>query len=192
MRGSRNKEWLLLMVLVLLLSFCSLKRGDSAKDSPALFSEKKIGRYTFRIEPIPASKLIAIHYGKDKFQSLRSSERDSIVSEYEQYVCFLFEIEIDDYSGDIAEYEHPDVKMEMAKRLNYFLFDMQKDFSLLDNKGTVYPCRIYYFQRLSEMTKRNQFIVGFDKPVHSEVLSFQYENSALNCGPVKMILNNEN
>ena len=161
---------------------CSKDSPNDSTDSNNFYS-KQIGIYTFISKPFNAEKLIKLNY-KESFEKLSAETKDSIIKEYNNYMCFLFEIKIDGFTGDIVEYDEPKKESDYNKKLSYYLFEMQKDFSLKDSKGLETPCTIYYFERLSEIAKTNKFIVGFNK-VNSDGITFEYNNQIINCGNIK-------
>jgi hypothetical protein len=148
------------------------------------FQNRKIREFSFSLKPFPSEHLAKINYD---FSKLSISEKDSVLAEYSEFTCFVFDINIDGFRGDICEYE--EVKnYNYDNVINYYLFDMQKNFSLLDNNGKSTPCSIYYFERLNELAHTNRFIIGFRKE-KSETTTLEYENPYFNCGKINFEIN---
>ncbi|MDX2172815.1 MAG: hypothetical protein SFY56_06825 [Bacteroidota bacterium] len=180
-----------IIVVVILFQSCSLKKANKEEyEYTGTSYSKNIGKYSFKLTPFDSKKLIALNY-KDELERISNAEKDSIQKEYDNYLCFVLEITIDGYTGDIVDFEEQNMESDYNKRLNYFLTEMQNDLILKDSKGIDTPCNIYYFQRLSELAKTNKFIVGFSKPSSNEI-TFQYKNSLLKCGTINFSFNKNN
>lgn len=170
-----------------LLVSCSLNRDTS--DVTTLFSDedgvysKIIKEFGFKLIPYNSCKMAMINYG-GAINDLSEVRRDSIFKEYDNYVCFLLEIDIKGFKGEMTDYDLPGKEVDYDDKVNYYLFGMQKDIKLKDAKGNEYPCIIYYHERLNELSKANRFLVGFNKP-NSDEIFFEYENPFINCGKVK-------
>lgn len=180
---------------MLLMSCCALKKGgeegfDSLdyKEQEGLYY-KKVKQYGFRLKPFDPLRLMTINYG-DTVNSFSKAKRDSIESEYKDYACFVFEIDIDGFNGDISEYDEPGKEEAQDQKMNYYLFGMQHNFRLISDKGDETPCIIYYYERLSEIAKTNRFIIGFKNPKQEEI-SLEYNNPYFSCGRIRFSINKQ-
>ncbi len=183
-----NNLLVLLTVCMLVLS-CSLSRSaDESTDylEQDNLYQKKIKQYTFRLKPFDPMRLIKINYG-DSINTFSKQAVDSIISEYKGYLCFVFEIDIDGFKGDIADYE-TGKPTDFEQRSSYYLFGMQNDFKLKDEKGMENPCLFYYYERLNEIARTNRFIIGF-KNTNAPEVTVQYNNPYFNCGNINFSIN---
>lgn len=179
-----------IFILSVFLQACSLSRSSEEVDESDAVGQsysKTIGNYTFKATPCNSNKLIAINY-KDKLEAMSKSAVDSVIKEYNNYLCFIFEINIEGFDGDIVDYDEPNNEIDYTKKLNYYLFSMQNDFNIKDDKGKSSACIIYYFERLNELTRSNKFIVGFNNSVDNN-FTFQYSPSLLKCGDINFNIN---
>lgn len=181
-----------LFMMLIFISACSTNK--SSNDSLDFIEDenlymKNIKQYTFKLKPYNSGRLININY-KEDINKLSKPQQDSIIKEYNDYLCFVFEIDIADFKGDISEYEEQGKDYDYNQKVNYYLFEMQNSFKLKDNNGVETPCVIYYFERLNEIAKTNRFIIGFKKPVNNEQ-RFEYENPYFNCGKINFSINKQ-
>jgi hypothetical protein len=184
-----KKVILYIIGAVLIIHGCSLKRTSDELNAESLKDvySKKVDQFEFRLVPFKTEKLFEVNY-KDQ-ESLRQNEKDSILNEYSNYLCFVFEIKINGFEGDITEYGIPGENVDQTEKLNYYLFGMQKSLSLKDANGNESSCVIYYREQLNEIVKTNRFIVGFNKPSGKDVI-FEYDNKLLNSDKIQINLNN--
>jgi hypothetical protein len=179
-------------VFVVFISSCSTNKNSN--DNNDFISDenlylKTVKQYTFKLKPYSSNRLVNINY-KEDINKFSKVQQDSIIKEYNSYLCFVFEIDIDDFKGDISDYEEPGKDFNYDQKVNYYLFEMQNSFKLKDSKGGETPCLIYYFERLNEIAKTNRFIVGFKKP-KTEEQRFEYENPYFNCGKINFSINKQ-
>lgn len=163
-------------LLVLLAAGALLIAGNNkARHSNEIF-EKRINNLSFTLKPFTSAALFDINYSG---KQVSKQQRDSIISEYDAFTCFVFEIGIDGYSGRISDYS-PDHKTSgKDQRVNYYLFEMQNDLKLVDKTNTEIPCTIYYYEQLSGISPTNRFVIGFTKTKHA-LQTFEYRNHYLN------------
>lgn len=153
------------------------------------FYQKKIKQYTFILKPYNAEKLIAVNYRSD-IDKYTKPQQDSIIKEYNDYLCFVLEVKIDGFTGDISQYEEPGKNSDVEKKSNYYLFEMQNNLKLKDDAGNETPCNIYYYERLSELARSNRFIIGFKKP-KTENIRLEYDNPYFGCGKINFSINKQ-
>lgn len=174
------------VLIGLILSACSLSRDTSGS---TLFNEdvgeyfKSIKEFNFKLKPYNSSKMASINYGH-AIENMASELKDSILNEYDNYLCFLLEIDIKGFTGEITDYDPIGKESDYDQKVNYYLFEMQHDLKLTDIKGSQYPCLIYFYERLSELNKANRFVIGFKKPSSNDIC-FEYDNPFINCGKIK-------
>jgi hypothetical protein len=192
---ARKINSLLLILATTLLTCCTLKKdSESGFDSLDYkknedFYYKKVNQYGFRLKPFDPAKLMSINYG-DTLNSFSREKRDSIELEYKSYTCFVFEIDIEGFTGDISDYETVTNEGTPGQKMNYYLFGMQSDFRLVNEKGAESPCIIYYYERLNEIAKTNRFIIGFTNPKQGDI-SLEYNNPYFNCGKIRFSINKQ-
>lgn len=176
-------------LLIVFLQACSLSRSSEETDESngGETYTKKIGMYSFKLTSCNANKLIAINY-KNSLDTMSKSAADSIKKEYNNYMCFVLEINIDGFEGDIVDYDEPGIEIDYNKKLNYYLFNMQNDLMIKDDKGRSSACVIYYYERLNQLARSNKFIVGFNNTVEDN-FTFQYTPSILKCGNINFNIN---
>jgi hypothetical protein len=175
-------------ILFVIISSCSVNKdpdGSTDFDEEKNVYFKKIGRYHFSLKPYSSDRLAAINYPGGSGET-----RDSIIKDYNDFICFVFEIDIDGFSESITDYDEPGKESDYDEKVNYYLFGMQNDLKLADNKGFETPCTIYYHERTNEISKSNRFIAGFRRP-KTEDLIFEYNNPYLNCGKVNISINKQ-
>lgn len=189
--GKRTNSLFFLLTL-LTYSSCSLNRTTNEStdyNEKNNFYSKKINQFTFILKPFGSEKLLDTNYDHN-LGNQSETAKDSILNEYKEYMCFVFEIDIDGFHGDISDYEQHGKESDSEQRSNYYLFDMQHSFILVNEDSTEVPCQIYYYERLNEMAKINRFIVGFRNTKRRNV-TFEYTNPYFNCGKIKFAINNQ-
>jgi hypothetical protein len=183
-----------LLLLALFIGACSLNKNSNESadyiEAENLY-QKKVKQYTFTLKPFSSEKLLATNYA-ETINTQSPAERDSIIAEYKNYLCFVFEIDIEGFHGDISDYEEPEPSNEKnsESKVSYYLFNMQNDFKLKSNNGSESPCVIYYYERLNEIAKTNRFIVGFKKGTAHDY-TFEYNNPYFNCGKINFSINQQ-
>jgi hypothetical protein len=182
---------LLLLAMILLTACKSSEDGFDSLDykEKEEFYYKKVSQYGFRLKPFDPVRLMTVNYG-DALNSFSKEKRDSISLEYKGYACFVFEIDVEGFTGDITDYESAANEATHEQKMNYYLFGMQNDFRLMNEKGIETPCIIYYYERLNEIAKTNRFIIGFKTPNQGGT-SLEYNNPYLNCGKIKFSINKQ-
>lgn len=183
-------NYLGIFLLLVTAASCSMNKdtnGSMDYDAEKNIYSKRIGPYTFDLKPYSTGKLASINY-EDK--TISRETKDTIVNDYNNFVCFVFEIGIDGFSESITDYDEPGKESDYDKKVNYYLFEMQNDLKLKNGKGLETPCTIYYHERMSGISKINRFIVGFRR-TGTESLVFEYTNPYLNCGKVNISINEQ-
>jgi hypothetical protein len=183
--GKMIKYWGTLLVII---SACSVNRGSDGNldyDQERNIYFKKIGQYAFSLKSYSSDKLAAVNYSED---SISKDAKDSIIRDYDNFICFVFEIDIDGFRESIIDYDEPGKEFNYDEKVNYYLFNMQRNLKLKNGKGIETPCTIYYHERMNEISRTNRFIVGFKK-IGTEDAIFEYTNPYLNCGKVNISIN---
>jgi len=174
------KKLILLCAGVLFLAACS--RDNHPENSLV----KKAGAFTFMLRPYSSERLAAVNYANT---GLSQASRDSIIKEYDQFLCFVLEISIDGFGNSIENYSSgPAKELSYEKRSDYYLFGMQHDLKLLERDHET-PCTIYYYERMNEITSANRFVIGFKKGGSAETV-LEYNNPCLDCGKIRFHLDN--
>lgn len=185
MEGNKIK-YLIPIILAVLLNCTARKTGESLDfDSDKGKYIKKVKQYTFTLVPLNSEKLAAINYDQDVGEG---EYRDSITAQYSDFTCFMFEINIDGFTGDLSEYEEPGKEGNYNAKVNYYLFEMQRSLRLVNDKGIESPCSVYYFERLNELARKNRFMIGFKKPEGSNFV-LEYNNPFFSCGKINIGIN---
>ncbi len=174
-------------ILGIILSACMIFLLGSCKPEKSTAYEKQLKQFKFKLSPISAEALVKINY---RNEALSPEETDKVMREYKDYLCFRFEISIDNFKGEITEYyDKNDSRADYDKLMSYYLFDMQNDLYLTGDNGEKIPCNLYVFERNYELTKSNRFMVVFKKPQTGNC-KFTYDNRYLNIGKVNFLINN--
>ncbi|MBL7930626.1 MAG: hypothetical protein JNL60_01920 [Bacteroidia bacterium] len=180
---------LILLGLVLVGSFCSLRLAgerSNEKEFVGNVSQKEIGEFTFSLKPISSEKMFIINYG----DTLSNDTRETVLKEYDEFLCYVFEIDIKGFDGSISEYDILGKSSDYEKKNKYYLFDMQRDIKLTNAKGGEIPCSIFFQEQLNHIISSNRFIIGF-RCRHAGDMILEYDNPYLNCGKVNIALDNK-
>lgn len=167
----------------LLLLSCSLHNHSFNPDSA--WVEKK-GKYTFILSPLSSQALAAINYsGSD----LSETAKDSAAREYDQFLCFIMEIRIDDFNKELALFDGGGKKADAETKAGYYQLGMQQSLKLLSENGEQTPCTIFYAEQLQSVTGSNRFVIGFSRKAENYT-GLSYNNPYLDAGTIQFHFNN--
>lgn len=151
-------------------------------EAHGLRKSKTLNNIRFEVQYKPAEYIIAM---ESKGKSIQKSQYDKRKKELEGMEYFDFRIYPPEGYASIVLYglSHPS---ESQSRLNYFSFGMQQDLSLEFESGRN-SCKLYHFERASDMAPHRTFVLGFPRnPDSAPDLTFVYNGQEFNTGPVKL------
>lgn len=124
--------------------------------SNGLKVEKRIGDITYSALYKPCAYVAMMDIGKKELTAERLKEK---VKEYEGMQYFTFKITAPDQGQELLKWKIQS-DQEYYSRLEYFSFNMQKDFKLIDGKDTL-DCAMYHFERVYGLEPSATFVLAF-------------------------------
>jgi hypothetical protein len=191
------KYYLLLFILITAAAIrCSVQHVSPREymkwvkdEENGLRVSKEIGDYKFTLQYKPCEFEALLHLG-DK--PLAKKQLDSAVASIKDIQFFTLCINspgkndpAKDISIDEADYN---------QRLNYLMFEMQKDFFLVDGKDTL-SCLFYHYERNFNVSPENNILLGFERdtlekePADKTLI---YDDKILETGPVMLTIRSNN
>lgn len=118
--------------------------------------EKKIGEVTFSALYKPYEYLAIMETGKENLTSAKLKER---IHAYEGLQYFTFKIEANNTQKELLK-TGIHSEQDYYSRLEYFSFEMQKDFKLIEGTDTL-DCVLYHFERIYGLAPVATVVLGF-------------------------------
>lgn len=150
---------------------------------------KEVGKHTFVLQYKPCEYEALLHA---KSTAITQQELTAAVKPLKQMQYFTFCIQSSDKkdpAGSVAIDE-----ADYNQRLNYLMFDMQQDFSLIDGADTL-PCVFYHYERNYNLSADNNILLGFEMPARDKSLHDKtviYDDHLLDSGPVLLTVKAKN
>ena len=159
------------------------------KENEKYGQEKKIKDFNFKLNYISGDQM-ALRDVPD-LEAISQPQFDSIVKNYDSLLVFNLEISIDNFNDELLKYKlDGNIDASYNKRIDYYMFGMQKDINIvLAGKDTV-PCVLYHFERNYGVSPKNNFMLGFRASSLKEAV-LVYENKFLDAGIIKFAINEE-
>jgi hypothetical protein len=118
--------------------------------------EKKIGEVTFSALYKPYEYMAIMELKKEKLTEKKLTEK---IAAYEGLQYFTFKIAANNEQQELLRID-ADSDKEYYSRLEYFSFQMQNDFRLIDGKDTL-DCVLYHFERVYGLAPYATMVLGF-------------------------------
>ncbi|HEY1041025.1 MAG TPA: hypothetical protein VGF30_16540 [Bacteroidia bacterium] len=159
------------------------------KENEKYGQEKKIKDINFKLNYISGDQM-ALRDVQD-LEAISQPQFDSIVKNYDSLLVFNLEISIDNFNDELLKYKlDGNIDASYNKRIDYYMFGMQKDINIvLAGKDTV-PCILYHFERNYGVSPKNNFMLGFRASSLKDAV-LVYENKFLDAGIIKFAINEE-
>jgi hypothetical protein len=154
--------------------------------------EKNIGEITFSALYKPYSYLAVMELKND---SLNEKKIKSKIKEYEGLQYFTFKIAANNQQQELLRVNIGS-EGDYYSRLEYFSFEMQHDFKLIEGKDTL-DCALYHYERVYGLAPYATLVLGFpfakgeqQKPYQNKTIS--YTDKIFGAGKVNMTFKGEN
>lgn len=118
--------------------------------------EKKIGEMTYMAQYKPYDYLSVLELKNETIDDKRLKEK---IKNYEGMQYFTFRITAEDQQQELLR-KNIASDQEYYSRIEYFSFNMQKDFKLIDGKDTL-DCELYHYERVYGLAPYATFVLGF-------------------------------
>lgn len=182
-----------LLAMVIVLIACNAKQvlgpheymeWVASKDA-LINNQKEIGNYTIAIKYLPQDYLALKEFEKP-YTNIDEKQFNEARKKFDGHYYFLLRIvdEKNDKSvlrSDINGYG------EYADRLNYFAFEAQEDFKLIEGKDTL-DCVLHHFENNYNLSPINDITVVFKKNAENQDLTFLWKDKTLGLGTVKFFM----
>ena len=153
-----------------------------------LMFSKAIEGIHFSVLCKPADYIVCKEIRRDKITSL---EQSNIKSQLGDLQYFDLRITIDDFKSEFLKYNLSSIT-EYEKRVDYCAFQMQNDIKLVSGTDTI-PCSIFHFERTFDVVPYGEFVLGFEKPIHSATEeTFVVYDKLFNKGTIKFTFDASN
>lgn len=158
--------------------------------------EKKIGDFTFSALYKPALYL-AIKELKEN--SINKKNVEQKIEEYKGLQYFTFRIAAENQQQELLKVGITSPE-DYYSRIEYFSFNMQKDFKLIDGKDTL-PCVLFHFERVYGLAPNATFVLGFpltkeeqtdDKKIICPDKTIGFNDQVFGSGNIYMTIKSEN
>lgn len=105
---------------------------------------------------------------------------------------FEFTIKLINGGGELLKYKLTS-NSDYSSRVQYFAFDMQKDFQVKYGDSDPLPCVLYHFERTYDIAPYAKFIIGFERPKGNDFqdIVVEYNDRVFDKGLMKFIFNKE-
>lgn len=139
----------------------ALDREDYVKyvtnEDNGILATKEINgiNYQLQYEPINLKVL-----KKVKNRAVTVDQYKLEVENFKGSQYFIFKIALKNFQGDLLKYEVKD-QSDYSNRVNYFSFQMQHDFYLLEGEDSL-KCNLFHFERTYGVSPFCTFVLGFD------------------------------
>jgi hypothetical protein len=166
----------------------------AADDNPQKHSQH-IGNKAFEIKFLPAKLLAMREAGKDATAEMIKSAEEH----YSGLAYFSLRIKGEKVNGELLKQDMNDAG-EYQQRVVYCSFGIQKDISLVTDKGDSIACAICQFERSFDVAPVVDFMLAFDLETvskaknmtvilndnlfHNGLLKFSFTKEELECTPI--------
>ncbi|HEY4798222.1 MAG TPA: hypothetical protein VII99_04010 [Bacteroidia bacterium] len=168
------------------LSKAEYKTWIGSQANPMLF-KKKIQDIEYSLRYLPSDYLALREAGKDAKDSLIQQAK----KHYSDLIYFEFNISVPDINYEAIKYNLPGGQQKISeydRRVSYCSFGIQKDISLVTDKGDSIPCSIVQFERSFDVAPVCTFQLAFAQQemekVKSEV-TYTFHDNLFNKGIIK-------
>jgi hypothetical protein len=157
-----------------------------------LLIEKNIGEITFSALYKPYPYLATMELRNDSINEKKIKEK---IKEYEGLQYFTFKIAANDQQRELLKVNMRS-EGDYYSRLEYFSFEMQHDFKLIEGKDTL-DCALYHFERVYGLAPYATMVLGFPLTKAGEQKQYQnktisYTDKIFGAGKVNMTFKGEN
>lgn len=166
-----------------------LSCSNHFKDSAQNRQQKKINDVTLTLTALKPESLAAINYG-EALERMRSEQKDSVMLEYQSYSCFIFDIDIDGFSGTLSDYRPSGSNYRETEIAQFYASDLQSHLSLEVKNGEPLPCEVFFAEKSNGLPGRTRLIAGF-RTEGRIPLVFKFNNPYLNCGTIQFNINRD-
>jgi hypothetical protein len=150
---------------------------------------KEIGNYKFTLQYKPVEFEALLHLG-DK--PVARQQMDSLTAAIKEVQFFTFCINTPDKKDPARAVSLNEA--DYNQRLNYLMFEMQKDFFLVDGKDTL-SCLFYHYERNFDVSADNNILLGFERDTPQKEIADKtliYDDKILDIGPVMLTVKSKN
>jgi hypothetical protein len=156
-----------------------------------LLIEKNIGAITFSALYKPYSYLAVLELRKDSINEKKLKEKEK---EYEGLQYFTFKIAANDQQQELLRV-NAGSESDYYSRLEYFSFEMQHDFKLIEGRDTL-DCALYHFERVYGLAPYATVVLGFPFAKGGQQKTYQnktisYTDKIFGAGKVNMTFKGE-
>ncbi len=146
---------------------------------------KEINEFTFTLLNKPLDYIISIDQRKE---SITGSEYTKLKNEFGDLMYFDFTIEAAKAPTELLKYKVSG-EAEYQRRVTYFSYEMQKDFSLIDDLDTL-PCILFHYERTYDIVPYGKVLLGFNplKNISGKTFEFMYHDKVFNNGYIKFTI----
>ena len=180
-------------LIVLLVAGCNAKQVLNPQEYIAWMSsgnsevnnKKEIGNYSVAIKYLPQDYL-ALKEFKAPYDNKNKTKFNEARKKYEGHYYFLLRI-VDEKNQKSVLRSDIDGYGEYTDRLNYFAFEAQNDFKLIEGKDTL-DCVLHHFENNYDLSPINDITVVFKQGKPNNDLTFLWYDRALGLGTIKFFI----
>lgn len=183
-----NRSRLILILLVVIAFGACTRHNLEPRDymawvkdeSNGLHVSKQVGQHTFELQYKPYAFEALLHQHGAAVTKAELNKAIESLGGLQYFTLTIRSEDKKDPAGSVSTDE-----ADYNQRLNYLMFDMQQDFSLIDGSDTL-PCVFYHYERNFNLSPENNILLGFGLPkknITNDKTLF-YNDQLLNTGPV--------
>lgn len=150
-----------------------------------LVMQKQVGNYNLMLKYLPVDFLVLKEFEKP-YYNIDEKEFEENKKRFADHHYFTLRVTSKDNSksvlnNDISGYE------EYGNRLNYFAFDSQDDFKLVQENDTI-DCALHHFENNYGLSQINDITLVFKDNNSKGNLTFFWKDRVLGIGTVKFLI----
>lgn len=185
-----------IMLMLCLNTACSTKQVLGPKEylswiasnDAAINSTKDIGNYTIAIKYLPQDYLTLKEF-ETPYTNIDKKKFDETSKKFAGHHYFLMRI-TDSKTGQSVLRSNGADYGKYAERLNYFAFNAQNDFKLVDGIDTI-DCVLHHFENNYSLSPINDITIVFPKKTIDNNMVFIWNDPVLGLGTIKFAFDKE-